>query len=368
MHGLSPHWKASGLLAMSLTLLGCGEEVMVEEAVARPVRAMQVADVSDLVQRAFPGRAQAAQEVNLSFRVAGPLIEFPVQVGDEVSRETLVARIDPRDFEVQLLNVEGQLERARAAQKRAGNDFQRIKRIQKQDPGATTEADVDRKEDARDQARAQVKSLEASVQAARDQLEYTHLRAPFDGTVVATYVENFESVRAKQEILRLLDTSSVEMVINVPETGVSKAQYVTHIDVTFDTFPDVVLKASIKEIGKEASQTTRTYPVTLTMPQPEGVQVLPGMAGQATAHARLPTDIVAIGIEIPASVVVEDQTGAQYVWVLDQENGVAAKRPVEVGALTNTGIRVVSGLEPGEWIATAGVHSLHDGQKVRILQ
>ena len=67
----------------------------------------------------------------------------------------------------------------------------------------------------------------------------------------------------------------------------------TNIEVVFDTYPDLNIPAEIKEIGTEASATTRTYPITLIMDQPEDVQVLPGMAGKASGEpprqAALPT-------------------------------------------------------------------------------
>ena len=78
------------------------------------------------------------------------------------------------------------------------------------------------------------------------------------GTVVATYVENFEDVRAKQAVLRLLDTKKIEMVINVPENLMPNLKYVKSIAVTFDAFPKHTLPATIKEVGTEASRYATT--------------------------------------------------------------------------------------------------------------
>jgi multidrug efflux pump subunit AcrA (membrane-fusion protein) len=68
---------------------------------------MKVGDATEISRRNFPGRANAAKEVELSFRVNGPLITFPASVGDKVAQGDVLARIDPRDFEVQQRNVEG---------------------------------------------------------------------------------------------------------------------------------------------------------------------------------------------------------------------------------------------------------------------
>ena len=74
----------------------------------------------------------------------------------------------------------------------------------------------------------------ASLTTARDQLSYTELKAPFDGVVVETYVENFETVVAKQPIARLLNPSSIEFVINVPENLIGLAPNVETIEVEED--------------------------------------------------------------------------------------------------------------------------------------
>ena len=67
---------------------------------------------------------------------------------------------------------------------------------------------------------------------------------------------------------------------------------------------------------------------------------------------------------VSATFAVGDDT---YVWVIDEASKTVSKRKVETGQVTNVGIGVTSGLSPGEWVATAGVHFLAEGQPVRIL-
>lgn len=334
----------------------------------RPAIAVRVGDVSGLTERSFPGRAKAAHEVNLSFRVSGPLIDFPVNVGDEFKKGHVVARIDPRDFETALHTLRGQLEREQAQAKRAHLDLQRDLKILEDDPGAISQAALDRSRQTVDSADASVRSLESSVQNAEDQLEYTRLRAPFDGVVVETYVENFETVVAKQPILRLLDSSTIEFVVNVPESLIGYTPYVRSINVVFDALPDVQVPATIQEIGKEATQATRTYPVTLVMEQPPDGEILPGMAGQAFATAELPAEAKEVGIEIPATAVFTgEDPGRSFVWVVDEAGMSLTRREVKVGQLSRYGVLIRDGLEPGEWIVIKGVHSLREGEQIRMI-
>jgi RND family efflux transporter MFP subunit len=352
------------------SLAGCGKPEP-EREIIRPVRAVQVSDMGGLQRRGFPGRAQATQEIDLAFRVGGPLITRPVNVGDAVEEGDVVARIDPRDFEVNLRNSQAQLAEAQAALERAESDFRRQRSIFKQDPGATSQTAVDRAREARDRAAANVDSLEASVTTAQDQLDDTHLRAPFEGTVVATYVENFQNVRQKQPIVRILDTSHIEMVVNIPENMISMASLVETVLLQFDAFPGREFEGRIKEIGREATQTTRTFPVTLIMEQPEDIKILPGMAGTArVGKSELSDEELRRGLGVPVSAVFTPDTGtSSFVWVIEPTEGdlgVLERRAVQTGEMTRLGVLVTEGLSAGELVVTAGVHSVREGQTVRI--
>ena len=357
------------ILFIAFSVFGCSKQETEEKEIIRPVRHFQIPSPGQFSQRNFPGRAQATQEIDLAFRVTGPLISRPVDVGDEVKAGDIVARIDPQDFQVAVNSAQGKLDNAIAASQRAESEYQRELKILKADPGATSQTAVDRKREQRDKARANIKSFAADLEGAKDQLSYTYLKAPFDGNVVKTYVENFENVQAKQPIVRILDDSSIEMVVNIPESLISLAPHVEDIKVVFDPFLDTEIPAQIKEIGTEASATTRTYPVTLVMQQPEDKKILPGMAGKASG--RPPSEMVGrtLGVEIPVtSVFTDESSGDSFVWVIDESNLTVSKRQVEVDQMGDRGVRIISGLEEDELIASAGVNYLFEGQKVKLLQ
>jgi RND family efflux transporter MFP subunit len=136
--------------------------------------------------------------------------------------------------------------------------------------------------------------------------------------------------------------------------------------VTFDSFPDVAFTATVTEISNEASQTTRTYPVTLIMQQVDGVEILPGMAGAASGTLVMPGG----GVEklvVPVQAVFTPNTEKQdHVWVIDEKSGHVQLRAVKTGQLVRSGVQVIDGIQAGEWIAIAGVHTLREDQKVRI--
>ena len=345
-------------------LAACKEEAVQQEEVVRPVRAIRMADGTAFSQRSFSGRARAAQEVSLSFRVSGTILSVNVDVGDEVAEGDVVSMLDPDTFRSEVNRLEANLASANAALRAAVNQAERDQTLFEQ--GNVAEARLDESIAARDGAQAEVASTDAALERARLDLNYTQLKAPFSGVVVATFAEDFEEIRAQEPVLRLLDHSKIEMVVDIPEHLISFAGGVTNIEVVFDAFPDVIVAAEISEIGSEASQTTRTYPVTLVMDQPDGVMVLPGMAGSATGQPP-ESFLESQGQMIPIAAVFSPEGGdASYVWIVDEASGSVVQREVSVGDATDLGVAIHSGVEAGEVIVTAGVHRLREGQVVRV--
>lgn len=345
--------RAVRILAIGLIpavfLVACEEAPRPEPA--RPVRAVKPGDPSTITGRWFPGRAKATQEANLAFDVSGTMIERG-DVGDKVKEGDLLARLDPRDFQ-------NELDRARAERDRARAHRDRVRKAG--ETGAVSKQDVT-------DAEARYNQVAATVRIKEKALDDSHMFAPFEGTVAATYAEKFEAVRPKQAILRLLDTSKIEMIVNIPESGISNVPYVKQIRIRFDAVPDREFPATIKEVSNEASQTTRTYPVTLIMDAPDNLEIQPGMAGEATGRVELPEDLAQTGYEVPLTAIFSDKGQQSYVWVIDEASMTVSRREVQTGELSPRGIYILTGIKPGEWIATAGVHSLREGQQVRILE
>jgi len=105
------------------------------------------------------------------------------------------------------------------------------------------------------------------------------------------------------------------------------------------------------------------------MAQPEGTEILPGMAADAAIEAKLPEGTGRTGITIPASATFADSNiEVTNVWVIDSVTHILSRRSVETGRLSPSGLLITGGLEAGEWIVVAGTHSLSDGQEVKIIE
>jgi len=328
------------------TLAACSRPDPLPEPIRR-LRVIEVGAIADLRNGQMPGRARSADEVDLAFDVSGTLVERPVAIGSMVEEGDLIARLDPRDFQA---NVRA----AEAAARNAKSNFNRGKELL--ESRFISEAEFDRLE-------AEVDITQARLDLNRKALSDSVIHAPFPGVIANLTVENFQSVRAKTVIARLLGVEMIEMVINVSESQIALVAFIDSIEVEFDAFPGMRLPAEITEIGSEASLTTRTFPITLLMTQPEDRKILAGMTGVAFATAESQPNETT-GYVVPVGALLgEAQDNVSKVWVVGPDNRVST-RVVKVSGVSQGGANIIEGLQAGEIIATAGVHILAEGQEV----
>ena len=348
-------WKPAAIMlllaALLLALSACGKkEEPVKEEVVRPVKTMVIQSGLGPGIHKFAGVVRGSRRVELSFKVSGPLVELPVEEGQEVKKGQLIARIDPRDFEIAVKEAKARTVEAENQYRRYADLFA-MKQVSK--------ADFDRYRAARDVARAQLAD-------ARNALKDTTLRAPFDGVVAKRYVDNYQKVQAKQPIVFLHDIQQIEILVDVPELIVAELKQNRHIPswAEFQAAPGKKYPLKLKEFSTQADPATQTYQVVLTMDQPKEANILPGMT--CTVVAELGA-AASTGVKIPAIAVLNDADGKSYVWVVDKKSMTVKKTEVKIGPLSGSeDIVVTEGLKGGETIAVAGVTQLRDGMKVRI--
>jgi multidrug efflux pump subunit AcrA (membrane-fusion protein) len=385
--------------------------------IIRPVKVIMVEESATKERRSFPGLVNAARETKLAFRVSGPLVALDVRIGRHVQKGTTIARIDPRDFEINVMRLTAALNEARANLKAmksgarkediarleaeliaarsrlndARKDFQRhedllagravsqIRYDTAKTALATARANVEvlnqQLKKARTGARiekieaaeARIARLATDLKAAQNALDDTLLKAPFDGYVSRRYVENFENVRAGEPIVSFLDVSNVEVDTAVPEDLIIRRSFIHDIHCTLDAYPQQRFTATVKEIGRKTDSANQSYPLTVTLDIPEGLVVEPGMA--ATLQVSLSsTAKLQNGFLLPAGAVFANPDGRSCVWRLDLAQMKVVKTPVTTGRLNKDTIHILTGLESGDRVVTAGARFLQEGQPVRILQ
>ncbi len=344
----------------ALVLSGCSEQ---EEAVvidrARPVKSVVVGGPEAGGERRFPGRVDSTSKAELAFRIPGTVQAVLVREGDVVEEGQVLAELDPTDYEISLKDRQ-------ATYDRASNDFDRAKELVKD--GFISRTDYDQKE-------GEYKSAEAALDAAKQDVKYTKLTAPFGGTVAERYVEQAEEVNAKQNVLAIQDENRLEMKVDVPENIVSRIDRAGRMNkdnqvpvyATFDAAPDQRIDLVFKEVATRADAATQTFAVTFLMVAPKGVTILPGMTAKVVADLGSVQKTNA-KYYLPVSAVTADAGLEPFVWVIDELTMTVSKQRVEVGGMSGWNIEVESGIEPGSRIVTAGVGYLAEGMQVRLME
>ncbi len=339
--------------ALAVALLGCGEAPQpVSKEVVRPAKTLVIGAVEGTSIRNVPGVIDANQRAQLSFRVAGKLHELPVRESEMVNKDQVIAKLDPTDFEIVLSSRLATYQESKA-------NFERAEKLLPK--GHISKSDYDRLD-------AAYKNASAALADARQQLAYTTLKAPFAGQVAKRVVENFEEVQAKQVIVELQDTSSLEVLIDLPERDVkrirdygSKPELFAH----FNAAPEQPFPLTVKEYATVADPQTQTFRVTLAMENPSTIRVLPGMTTSVSVHFAAGSNGSAEFL-IPVSAVASDIHSAPMVWLVDESSMTVTARPIKVGQMQGASIQVFEGIQPGDRVVVAGVAFLTEGQQVRL--
>ena len=346
--------------------------------IVRPVRTITLKNGRETFTRRYFGTVQGSRRADLSFRVSGTLNKINVENGASVRRGTLLATLDPRDFNTRISQAQSALSQAQAQYKNAEADFKRYENLYRQKVIARSQYDTYKTQV--DVAKSAVDSAQANLKAARDSLRDTELRAPFDGVIASRTVENYQDVTAKQTIFTLQDLSSLEIVFNIPDNDVLTAPIArvhsindlrAHardftLNARFDAIPDKVFPLTIKEISTQATA-SNTYPVTAMMTPPGNIRILPGMPVTVAVDFGGQREIDGDKFPVPVTAI-RNEGKNNYVWRFGV--GQVSRVPVRVGQIHDGGYIDIEGdtLKGGDVIVTAGVYFLHEGQRVRLTE
>ncbi len=359
-------WSRICGFMLLLLLSACGRDdsgpaIESDTATLRPVKIFVVAAGGDGFSRQFAGVVDAERKATLSFPISGKLQQLLVREGDRVVEDQQLARLDQTDYRIVLEDRRAGYDQARA-------DFERASKLVA--AGHISRTDYDK-------LKAQQAKALAQLQTAQQNLDYTQLRASFAGVIARRYVENFEEVSAKQEILSLQDLSQLRVTIQVPETVMIRARrqgnsrrFSARFEAIEQDFP-----LELKEVATRVDDSSGTFTVSFGMPRPAEHNILPGMSAQVTVSGGDSEEQTVV--YLPAHTVQQDRRG-HFVYVAQPQvagsqeaatvaTAVIERRAVEVAELSAAGIGIAAGLVPGDRVVEAGISHMHEGLHVRLL-
>ncbi|MDQ2180417.1 efflux RND transporter periplasmic adaptor subunit [Marinifilum sp. D714] len=329
----------------------------------RPVKYQEVSYSGIGQVRSFNGTARSDKEINLSFRTSGILTVLNIANGQLVKKDDLLARIDNSEAQLSLEQAISALSSSKANLNTATSTLDRTRTLFEK--GSASLSDYENAKSSYASAKANYESSKRSVEIQQKQVGYGIIYSPSNGVIAAKNVENNENVSAGQIIAVLNAGSFMEVSLGLPENVINSVQKGMKVSATFPALQGKEYQGVVNEVSPSISEGSATYPVRIKL-LGETSKVKSGMA----AHIKFKFAETNNGesLIVPISAVGEDSKG-NFVFVIEKESesvGVIKKQHFKVGVLSPVGFEVESGLKAGQIVATAGLQTLLDGQKVSL--
>jgi RND family efflux transporter MFP subunit len=312
----------------------------------------------------YPVEATARYSNTMSFRVPGKVIERTVRLGDAVKQGQLIARLDPVDAQKQAVSAKAALD---AAEHRLVYAQQQLDRDKAQNEANLIAANqLEQTEDSFTAALAGRDQAAAQLVVARNNLQYNTLFAEHDGWITSENADTGQVVSAGQAVYGLAWNGDTDVILDAAESDLGRICVGQRASVTFPALPGRHFEAHIREIAPAADPQSRTYRVKLTMTgQPESVRF--GMTGDATFAPVASADSSAapqLTYTLPATAIFHEDRGPA-VWVITGTESILQLRPVKVSSYTDHTSVIAGGVNDGDVVVLAGVHTIYAGQHVR---
>jgi len=344
-------------LALSFLLAACSKPAEPVAAV-RPVVVQKVSPGGAAPHDVYAGEIRARIEADLAFRVGGKIVSRSVDAGARVKKGQVLARIDGEDARLALQSARANLASAESDATLARDELNRYADLLAKK--FISQSAFDQRKNQYNAASARVEQARAQAGVAENQADYTTLVADADGIITEVKAEPGQVITAGQAVMRLARDGARDVVINIPEGDIVRFKVGQPAVVSRWADPRTPFPGVIREIAGAADPVTRTYTARISVPgAPPDVQL--GMTANVGFHGEDKGAVVLL----PLGAITKDrEKGEPAVWVVDAATSKVNLRAVRIGQFREDGVSILSGLEPGDMVVTAGVHKLLPGQQV----
>ena len=338
-------WLVWGCIAASIGILGSCRNKQVQVDIPQLVKTAPVNGHDGMTSVTYPGKIQAASNVKLAFRVAGPIRKIYVNEGQYVKKGQLLAELDPRDYQIQFNATQAEYTQVKGEADRIIELYRR---------GSVSVNEYDKAVAAR-------KRVTALYNAHRNALNDTRLKAPFDGYVQNKYFNAPEIVNQGTPVVSMIDNDYFEVDVNIPSGDFIRREDFMTFHANADVCPDSILPLELLDITQGANYNQL---FTARFRLKRNPVLAPGMSVSVTIGFKPSSEAMSI---VPVSALFM-KDGQSFVWLYNEQDETIEPVSVAVERLTKDGEAIVrSALRKVQTVISAGVNDLKEGQKVKLL-
>jgi membrane fusion protein, multidrug efflux system len=311
------------------------------------------------------GTVTPLANVTVRTQIAGQLMDVGFQEGQMVHKGDFLAQIDPRPYQISLLQAQGTLAHDQALLAQAGTDLRRYEVLLKQDSIAAQQVDDQRY--LVQQYAGQVAADQAQVKTFQLDLTYCRIIAPVDGRVGLRQVDpgNYVQTSDTNGVVVITKLSPISVIFTIPEDNVPTVQARLNSGAqlpvsAYDRSSATLLATGVlRTTDNQIDTTTGTLKLRAEFANPD-LHLFPNQF----VNARLLVN-VEHGVTIVPSAAIQTGSIGQYVYVVRADNTVTV-RPVKPGIVDGERTSVLSGVQVGERVVIDGVDRLREGAKIML--
>lgn len=345
------------LLALAVMfLIGC-EQAPPAPPQPRPALVVTVGDRFAASPTILIGEIKSRYESGQGFRIDGKIEQRYVEIGTNVTKGQLLARLDKRDTGLSAKASLARVQAAKADLALAQAELDRLNKLYQRK--FISRQAVDIQQAKYQSAAALVKQTAAEAAVSANQSAYTELKAERDGVITDIHAEPGQVVAAGEIIARIAVPESMEVEVSVPESRMQPIVPNLAAEVRLWADPTRIYQGRVREIAPAADSVTRTFQIRIALSNPPPIQMRLGMTAAVIFNNPDRRDFL---LPLPA---VSDYEGKTVVWIVNPETGQVFPKAVQTGIFREDGVVITEGLQIGDQVVVAGVHTLLSGQKVR---
>ncbi len=293
------------------------------------------------------GTVEAYNDAVVSSEASGRVHNI-APLGKSVGRGEVVAQLDDR-------LLQSQYEAARVNFELAEDTYRRQQVLYAD--SIISELHYNNIRTQRDQAKAQ-------YEQEKKQLQDSRIEAPFNGRIEERFVRTGELINPGMPVVRIVNTARVNITAGIPDRYAADIREGSHATMHFTGYGDLVREGTISFAGNVIDTDTRTFPIEIEIPNPDGI-----LKPEMVADVHIVRRTIDNTLVIPRTAIVRDESGPNVFVVRNHgDRPVAELVPVRTGATSGLLTQITDGIADGDEVVVSGHRNLNQGDRLDIQQ